>query len=94
MPRKKCLKQNGRNMRLEARAKSERAERELEGKLLPFSAFFFFSKVFFFLEKVFEIEGQKQEPKVKGQSRSIKESSLPSLHFIFFSMFFFPFSYA
>jgi hypothetical protein len=43
IPRRKCLKQKGRNRRLKAGAKSERAERELERKLLPFSAFFFFS---------------------------------------------------
>jgi hypothetical protein len=38
----------------EAGAKSERAKRELEGKLPPFFAFLFFSMVFFnflFLEK-------------------------------------------
>jgi len=49
-------------------------------------------------EKVFEIEGQKREPKVRGQSKRLKESSLLSLHFlifyvIFFSLFFFSFSF-
>jgi hypothetical protein len=37
------------NKRAEVGAKSERAERELEGKLPPFSAFFSFSMVFFSL---------------------------------------------
>jgi hypothetical protein len=47
-----CLKQKGRNRKVEAGAKSERAEWELKGKLLPFSSFFslfFFS--FLLLEK-------------------------------------------
>jgi hypothetical protein len=51
----KCLKQKGRSERVEAGAKSERAKRELEGKLLPFSWFFFYSFlvcfVLFMLEK-------------------------------------------
>jgi len=69
MPRKKCLKRNGRNRRPKAKAKSERAEQKLETKFLPFSAFFFslwFLFSFFFClkkrrcqEKMFEIEGQK-----------------------------------
>jgi hypothetical protein len=46
------LKQKGRNGRVKAGAKSERAERELEGKLLPFSAFFFLCQ-----EKTFETKG-------------------------------------
>jgi hypothetical protein len=41
------LKQKGRSKRVEARAKNERAKRELEGKLPPFFAFPFFSMVFF-----------------------------------------------
>jgi len=48
MPRRKCLKRKGKNKRLEAGAKSERAKQELKGKLLPFFAFFF-SMGFFFL---------------------------------------------
>ncbi len=59
--------------------KSERAKRELKGKLLPFSAYFFFSMVFFFsfllLEKkkmsgkeALEMEVQKG----KGRSGSQK----------------------
>ncbi len=97
MPRRKCLKRKGKNRRPEVGAKSERAELELEGKLPPFFAFFF-SLSFFFLffclrrrryqEKVSEIKGQKWEPKVRGQSGSLKESSLPSLHF-FPSLWFF-----
>jgi hypothetical protein len=47
MPRRKHLKQKGRNRRPKVGAKSERVERKLEGKLLPFFAFFFFSMVFF-----------------------------------------------
>jgi len=35
-----------------------------------------------------KMEGQKQEPKVRGQSESLKISSLPSLH-IFSSLWFF-----
>ncbi len=49
MPRRKRLKRRGRNMRPEVGAKSEMVEQELEGKLPPFSAFFFFSMVFLFL---------------------------------------------
>ncbi len=52
MPKRKCLKWKGRNKSPEAGAKSERAEWELEGKLLPFFAFFFllydFFSLFFF----------------------------------------------
>jgi hypothetical protein len=49
---RKCLKQKGRSKRAEARAKNERAKRELEGELPPFSAFssflwFFFSFLLF-----------------------------------------------
>jgi len=40
------LKQKGKSGMVEAGAKSERAKRELEGKLPPFSAFLFFSMVF------------------------------------------------
>jgi hypothetical protein len=47
MPRRKRLKQKGINKRGKVGAKSERVERELEGKLLPFSTIFFFSMVFF-----------------------------------------------
>ncbi len=47
--RRKHLKQKGRNMRVEAEAKSERANRELKGKLLPISTFFFFFMIFFSL---------------------------------------------
>ncbi len=46
--KRKLLKQKGRSGMAEARAKSEREEQELEGKLLPFSAFLFFSMVFFY----------------------------------------------
>jgi hypothetical protein len=41
MLKRKRLKQKGRNKRPETGAKSERIEEELEGKFLPFSAFFF-----------------------------------------------------
>jgi hypothetical protein len=41
------LKQKCRSGRIEARPKSERVEREFEGKLLPFFVFLFF----FLLEK-------------------------------------------
>jgi len=52
--------------------------------------------VFFFLmvfkstwnERV-EARGQKQEPKMKGQSESLKVNSFPSLHFVSFLRFFF-----
>ncbi len=42
-----------------------------------------------------KVGGQNQEPKMRGQSESLKESSLPSLHFFllygfFFLCFFFP----
>jgi hypothetical protein len=47
MKRRRCLKQKGRNKRAEMGAKSERAERKLEGSLLPFSAFFSFLWFFF-----------------------------------------------
>jgi hypothetical protein len=43
------LKQKGRNGRAEVGAKSEKAERELEGKLLPFFAFFYFTMIYFSL---------------------------------------------
>jgi hypothetical protein len=39
MPRRKRLKQKGRNKKPKARAKSERVKRELKGKLPPFSTF-------------------------------------------------------
>jgi hypothetical protein len=45
------LRENIWNERVEAWAKNERAQRELEGKLLPFFAAFFFSiyiYIFFF----------------------------------------------
>jgi hypothetical protein len=46
------LKRKGRNKRPKTKAKSERGELELESKLPPFSAFLFFSMVFFLkLEK-------------------------------------------
>ncbi len=45
---RKHLKQKGTSGRAKAGAKNERAEWELEGKLLPFSSFLFFSMVFFF----------------------------------------------
>jgi hypothetical protein len=60
------LKQKGKNGRVEAGAKNEKAEREFEGKLPPFFAFLFFymvSFLFFCLrrrrcqEKAFETEG-------------------------------------
>jgi hypothetical protein len=62
-----------------------------------FSLWFFFSLfcfVFFYLkrrryqEEAFEIERQKWDSKMKRQSRSLKESSLPSLHFFFLYGFF------
>jgi hypothetical protein len=75
-------------------------KQEKKGKLPPFSAFFF-SMVFFFLlleekkmpRRKAETRGQKWEPKVKGQSESLKESSFHSLHFFsslwpFFFFFF------
>jgi hypothetical protein len=46
--RRKCLKRKGTNKRLEVGVKSERAEQKLEGKLLPFSVFFFLLYGFFF----------------------------------------------
>ncbi len=46
MPRE-CLKQKGRSARVEVGAKNEKAEQELEGKLPPFSALFFFLYGFF-----------------------------------------------
>jgi hypothetical protein len=42
MPRRKCLKQKGRNKRPEVRTKSERAKLKLESELFPFSEFFSF----------------------------------------------------
>jgi hypothetical protein len=42
------LKQKGKSGRVEVGAKNEKAEQELEGKLLPFFTFLFFSMVFFF----------------------------------------------
>jgi len=47
MRRKKRLKQKGKNKRPEVGTKNEKAKWELEGKLLPFSTFLFFSMVFF-----------------------------------------------
>jgi len=42
------LKRKGKSRKTKAGAKNERAEGELESKLLFFFAFFFFSMVFFF----------------------------------------------
>jgi hypothetical protein len=47
--RRKHLKQKGRSGRVKAGPKSEKVERELEGKLPPFFAFLFFSMVVFSL---------------------------------------------
>ncbi len=86
---------------------SQMQKSKKKGKLPPFSAFFFFSMVFLFFsytweeenveEKSFEIKrveigGQKQEPKVRRQSDSLKVSFVPSLHFFSFLWFFFFFS--
>jgi cellulose synthase/poly-beta-1,6-N-acetylglucosamine synthase-like glycosyltransferase len=49
MRRKKRLKQKGKNRRPEVVTKNEKAKCELEGKLLPFSTFLFFSMVFFLI---------------------------------------------
>jgi hypothetical protein len=78
MPKRRRLKQKGRNKRPEAKAKSERAKQKLEIKLPPFFTFFFllygFFSLFFCLrkrrcqEKMLETEGQKRE----GRSRSQK----------------------
>ncbi len=93
MPRRKCLKWKARNRRLEMGVKNERAKWKLEGKLPPFSTFFFFSMVYFLLlkkkkmlrENVWNKRAkagrQKQKPKVKRQSGSLKVSSLLSLGF-------------
>jgi hypothetical protein len=43
----------------------------------------------FFWNRRAEVRGQKQEHKVRRQSGSLKESSLPSLHFFFPVWFFF-----
>ncbi len=97
MARRKRLKRKGRNNRRpKTKAKSEKAEWKLEGKLPPFSTFF--SSLWFFLflclktrrcqKKVFEIEGQKREPKVRGQNMNLKENSFPSLHFFSSPWFF------
>jgi hypothetical protein len=73
------LKQKGRSGRAKAGGKSERAKPELEGKLLPFFAFFFNLWFFFFFffffclkrkrcqEKAFETEGQKWEGRSGSQ---------------------------
>jgi len=47
MPRRKCLKQKGRNRRPKIGAKSERIEQKLKGKLPSFFTFYFF-----FLKKI------------------------------------------
>jgi hypothetical protein len=70
------LKQKGKSRRARARVKNVRVERELEGKLPPFSTFFFSSMIFFLFlylrrkrcwEKAFEIEGQKWEGRSKNK---------------------------
>ncbi len=45
------------------RAKSEKAEQELESKLPPFSAYFFFSMVFFFFVFFFPLLEEKKMPR-------------------------------
>jgi len=45
--RRKHLKRKCKSRRTEVKTKNEKAERKLEGKLRPFSAFFFFSITFF-----------------------------------------------
>jgi len=79
MPRRKHLKQKGRNRRPKARVKSERAEQEFEGKLPPFFAFFFFYMVFFFFVFFFSflLLEKKKMPrrkhlKQKGRNRTPK----------------------
>jgi len=53
--KRKHLKRKGKSRRAKAGAKSERAEQDLEGKFVPFFAFFFlyrfFSPLFFGLKK-------------------------------------------
>ncbi len=54
------------NERVEVRAKNERVEWELEGKLLPFFAFYFFFMVFFSLCVFFFLLFEKKE--MSGES--------------------------
>ncbi len=79
------------------RAKSEKAKWQLEGKLLPFSGFFF--SLWFFFSYFPLLEKKKmlgksvwnRRAEVRGQHGSLKESSFASLHF-FSSLWFFFFS--
>ncbi len=61
-PRKKCLKLKGRCRKPKAKAKNERAKQKLEGKLLPFFAFFFLPMVFFFVFLFFLLLEKKRMP--------------------------------
>ncbi len=66
MPRRKCLKQKGKNRRPKMGTKNERVERELKGKLLIF-AFFFFVVFFFSFSSTCEKEAaRKKHLKQKG----------------------------
>ncbi len=95
---------------LHPKYKSERINEALSLLCIFFSFLWFYFFVCFFSFLLFEkkkmlresawnervkARGQKQEPKMKGQRRSLKVSSLPSLHFfsqwIFFLCVFFLF---
>jgi hypothetical protein len=69
------LKQKCRSRRIEVRAKNEKAERKLEGKLLHFSAFFFFSIIFFSLRVcvcVFFLVGEEKNARKTCLKQSAK----------------------
>jgi len=86
------LKQKGKSGVAEARAKSERVKRELEGKLPPFFAFLFFSMVF----KIFLLLEKKKMPgesiwnkRVEAGTKSKRaehkfEGKLPPFSWFFF----------
>ncbi len=103
MLRRKCLKRKGRNKRVEVGTKSEKVEWELEGKLPPFSAFFFFSMIFFLCfffaffclrkrrcqKKMFETKGQNWEGKNGSQKWKGKVGAWKKVPSLFYIFFLF-----
>jgi hypothetical protein len=86
--KRKHLKQKGRSESQKWKGRVG-AWRKTPSLLCIFSFFCLIRKRYH--EKAFETEGQKREPKMKGQNESLKEGSLPSLHF--FSSLWFLFIY-
>ncbi len=70
--RRKHLKQKCKSEKAKAGAKSEKVEQELEGKLPPFSTYFFFSMVFFPLCLFFFPTWEKKDARKKHLKQKCK----------------------